>query len=184
MVRTLSLFVLVLALCGTAAAQGSDLSVGVGAYAVMFDWDAEGAEAFKYQGYTLTGTMALGPSSAIRGDLYFLKHEDHDEWKLEGFDAQFLLGSNLNRLGGKIYLLGGYWSESFEHESSTAKSDDDNDRSGLMAGLGLGYNWRSASLDVWAAWRDDGAYTDDSDKTTEEPSLTVGCGAVALTLRF
>lgn len=181
--RTLIILVLVLALCGTAVAKDSSLSVGAGAYAVVFDYDVEGVDATQYQGYAVTGTMALGPSSAVRGDLYFTKHEEHDELSLNGFDAQFLLGSNLTGAGFKVYLLGGYWSESFERDDSV-KSDSSNDFSGWMAGVGLGINWESASLDAWAALRQTDPYTDEDAKSADESDLRVGCASVALTLRF
>lgn len=180
MVRIIGVLVLMLVLCGAAAAQ-SNLSVGAGVYAIMFDYQ-EPIKDFNYQGYTVTGTLALGPSSAVRGNLYFTEHEDYEQLTLNGFDAQFLLGSNLNKLGFKVYLLGGYWSETYEVDSAV-KSDDGHDFSGLMAGFGLGYNWRSATLDLWGAWRQEDDYVDGASKS-ETVDLTVGSGALSFGIRF
>ncbi|MBC8426744.1 hypothetical protein H8E07_21740, partial [bacterium] len=140
MFRTTILLLILVLTAGTALAQATpkQLSAGAGAYVVSSktgDHDRENME-----GYAFTGSMLLGPGSAVRGHLYFTKPEEDDagDYELNGFDAQFLLGSNLNRLGFKMYALGGYWKETFKASTSTKTSSADSDFSGFMAGLGLG----------------------------------------------
>lgn len=187
MLRTTFLLLILILTAGAALAQPmlKSFSAGAGAYVVTSK--VEGSERENMQGYAFTGAVALGPGSAIRGHLYFTEPEDKDagDFELNGFDAQFLLGSNLGRIGFKMYALGGYWSETMKAGSSSKSSDNEADFSGFMAGLGLGYNWPAAALDLWVAWRDPGDYKDRFEEATGiEPDVSMGAGALTFCLRF
>ncbi len=185
MLRAISLCLVLFLIAGAGAAQAATkkLTAGAGVYVVTTEEDDERENM---EGHAFTAAMALGPGSAVRGHLYFTKHEDNDAYELEGFDAQFMLGSNLNRTGFKIYVLGGYWQETMSVEGTSAKpSLAEVDFSGYMAGLGIGYNWPSAALDFWAAWRDPSEYKDYyKGLFGEEPDINMGAGALTFGLRF
>jgi len=183
MLRTTILLLILILTAGAALAQAApkNITAGAGVYVVTLRDDGEDSS---FEGYAITGSMALGPGSAIRGHLYFTEHEDESNLKLNGFDAQFLLGSNLNRLGFKIYALGGYWKETLKVESTTKTTANEKDFAGFMAGLGIGYNWSSAALDFWVAWRQPDEWREFSTIGTVEPDFNMGAGALTFGLRF
>ena len=184
MFRTTILLLTLILTAGTALAQATpkNITAGAGVYVVTTSDDDE---RDSMEGYAITGAMALGPGSAIRGHLSFTEHEDNSNLKLEGFDGQFLLGSNLNRLGFKIYALGGYFSETLKLESTSKTTANEADFAGFMAGLGIGYNWPSAALDFWVAWRDPGEYKEYYEGLFGvEPDINMGAGALTFGIRF
>ncbi len=184
MYRTIVLLLILTLAAGAALAQATpkNMTAGAGVYVVT---TSDGDDDESMEGYALTGTMALGPGSAVRGHLYFTTHEENDDLKLDGFDGQFLLGSNLNRLGFKMYALGGYWKETLKLDTTTKTTSPELDFAGFMAGLGIGYNWPSAALDFWVAWRDPGEYKDYMEGLTGvEPDISMGAGALSFGLRF
>jgi len=188
--RTLSIIMLLVLCAGVAAAQVAEknTTVSIGSYAINWSSDVEDSDDIKFKGFALGGTIAMSPSMAIRGG-YFMTELDADndaddgDVKLNGFEAQLLLGSNLNGMGFKIYGLGGYFQDTVEE--TYAGETDDEDYSGLMFGGGLGYNWNGAAIDFSIAWRQEDDYTDgDSSKTTEEPNITMMSGSLSIGLRF
>ena len=186
MLRTLSIFMILLLAAGTVMAQSTTKNISAGAGVYVNVWE-EDDEKDNFEGYAFTASFALSPGAAVRGHLYFTKHEDEDDVSLDGYDAQLMLGSNLVREGFKIYALGGYWSESLEIDASALSKSSasvESDFSGLMAGLGIGYNWESATLDFWVAWKDPGEYKDLIEDAGGESDVTMGAGAITFGLRF
>lgn len=187
MFRTTILLLILILTAGTAMAQYAPKQISAGAGVYVVTSKTGDHERDNMVGHAFTAAMTLGPGSAVRGHLYFTKPEEEDagDFKLDGYDAQFLLGSNLNRKGGKIYVLGGYWSETMKEDSSSKTQSAELDFSGFMAGLGIGYNWPSATLDLWVAWRDPADYKDIAQTVTGvEPDIEMGAGALTFALRF
>ncbi len=151
--------------------------VGIGTYAAVVDNPSPFADD-KLYGFSLTGTLGLGPSLAVRGNLYFTEHDDVSGLDNNGLDAQLLFGGGMNRYGFKYYGIVGLFSETWDSGAA------EHDFSGLELGFGIGYDWRRISLDWWGVWRDPGDYEDlVRSATGVAVDLNAASGALMLTFR-
>lgn len=135
------------------AAEG-DKNFSLGGSLYWIDIDATNLITMDFTGGSLVGTAAFNENVAVRGSIYSTTSDLYDEVELGGYDAQVLLGGNLNREGFKYYLALGVFSESLED------GDESIDFSGAQIGAGFGYNWPQVALDYTINLRSADDYVD------------------------
>ena len=178
--KRITFIILTLILCASVVGA-QDVKPGivsVGSY--LINWAANGEDT-DFEGFTVGGTYAFSSSMAVRGGFYSTENETLELIEINGLEAQFLLGSNLNAEGFKIYGLGGF----FRETPKVGSIESDVDYSGAMIGGGLGYNWKSVALDFSLAWRQNDDYMDeDNDAKSDDPDIDMMSGSLSIGLRF
>ncbi len=155
-------------------------AVSIGSYVII--WEEDGLSD-SFGGLSLGGSYAFSSSMAVRGAAYATEHEDTSMLKINGFEAQFLLGSNLDRVGFRWFGLGGFYKDTFEVEVLGVSAS--HDFSGLMVGGGLGYNWEKVVLDFSLAWRQADDYKDYVEDVSEaETDVVMSSGSLSIGFRF
>lgn len=169
------------------AADERMFSVGGALY--WIDVDATNVITMDFSGGAIVGTAAFNDNVALRGSIYGAAWDVNDELEATGYDAQLLLGSNLNREGFKYYVALGVFDERIGLEGEDV---DDKERfSGAQLGLGFGYNWPQVALDYTLNVRSASDYADFIEDSgmmqvagARRSEVTATSTALTLSLRF
>jgi hypothetical protein len=169
------------------AADERMFSVGGALY--WIDVDATNVITMDFSGGAIVGTAAFNDNVALRGSIYGAAWDVNDELEATGYDAQLLLGSNLNREGFKYYVALGVFDERIGLEGDDV---DDKERfSGAQLGLGFGYNWPQVALDYTLNVRSASDYADFIEDSgmmqvagARRSEVTATSTALTLSLRF
>ena len=165
------------------AAEG-DKNFSLGGSLYWIDIDATNVITMDFTGGSLVGTAAFNENVAVRGSIYNTTWDVQDDLELAGYDAQVLLGGNLNREGFKYYLALGVFSETADNGYNTI------DFSGAQIGAGFGYNWPQVALDYTINLRSADDYADfigdlmDNVGVTGTSKVSATSTSLALSFRF
>ena len=174
---------------GLAQGAADERMFSVGGALYWIDVDATNVITMDFSGGAIVGTAAFNDNVALRGSIYGAAWDVNDELEVTGYDAQLLLGSNLNREGFKYYVALGVFDERIGLEGDDV---DDKERfSGAQLGLGFGYNWPQVALDYTLNVRSASDYADFIEDSgmmqvagARRSEVTATSTALTLSLRF
>jgi hypothetical protein len=174
---------------GLAQGAADERMFSVGGALYWIDVDATNVITMDFSGGAIVGTAAFNDNVALRGSIYGAAWDVNDELEATGYDAQLLLGSNLNREGFKYYVALGVFDERIGLEGDDV---DDKERfSGAQLGLGFGYNWPQVALDYTLNVRSASDYADFIEDSgmmqvagARRSEVTATSTALTLSLRF
>ena len=174
---------------GLAQGAADERMFSVGGALYWIDVDATNVVTMDFSGGAIVGTAAFNDNVALRGSIYGAAWDVNDELEATGYDAQLLLGSNLNREGFKYYVALGVFDERIGLEGDDV---DDKERfSGAQLGLGFGYNWPQVALDYTLNVRSASDYADFIEDSgmmqvagARRSEVTATSTALTLSLRF
>ncbi|HTO19157.1 MAG TPA: outer membrane beta-barrel protein [Pseudomonas sp.] len=174
---------------GLAQGAADERMFSVGGALYWIDVDATNVVTMDFSGGAIVGTAAFNDNVALRGSIYGAAWDVNDELEVTGYDAQLLLGSNLNREGFKYYVALGVFDERIGLEGDDV---DDKERfSGAQLGAGFGYNWPQVALDYTLNIRSASDYADFIEDSgmmqvagARRSEVTATSTALTLSLRF
>jgi hypothetical protein len=174
---------------GLAQGAADERMFSVGGALYWIDVDATNVVTMDFSGGAIVGTAAFNDHVALRGSIYGAAWDVNDELEVTGYDAQLLLGSNLNREGFKYYVALGVFDERIGLEGDDV---DDKERfSGAQLGAGFGYNWPQVALDYTLNIRSASDYADFIEDSgmmqvagARRSEVTATSTALTLSLRF
>ena len=174
---------------GLAQGAADERMFSVGGALYWIDVDATNVITMDFSGGAIVGTAAFNDNVALRGSIYGAAWDVNDELEVTGYDAQLLLGSNLNREGFKYYVALGVFDERIGLEGDDV---DDKERfSGAQLGAGFGYNWPQVALDYTLNIRSASDYADFIEDSgmmqvagARRSEVTATSTALTLSLRF
>ena len=174
---------------GLAQGAADERMFSVGGALYWIDVDATNVITMDFSGGAIVGTAAFNDNVALRGSIYGAAWDVNDELEATGYDAQLLLGSNLNREGFKYYVALGVFDERIGLEGDDV---DDKERfSGAQLGAGFGYNWPQVALDYTLNIRSASDYADFIEDSgmmqvagARRSEVTATSTALTLSLRF
>lgn len=174
---------------GLVQAAADERMFTLGGSLYWIDVDATNVVTMDFSGGAIVGTAAFNDNVALRGSIYGAAWDVNDELEVTGYDAQLLLGSNLNREGFKYYVALGVFDERIGLEGDDV---DDKERfSGAQLGAGFGYNWPQVALDYTLNIRSASDYADFIEDSgmmqvagARRSEVTATSTALTLSLRF
>lgn len=151
----------------------TQLSVGIGSYALVIDHDNLGEDDFL--GHSLSVTYAFSDSMSINIQYYTLEHDDYSDIEVSGFDTSVFYGTGLASKGFKAYIGVGLYSETREFENV------EKDFSGAQLSGGFGYSWNKISLGLLIGVRSTEDY---HDLTNDGDDITAISSSLVLEYKF
>ena len=152
------------------------LSVGIGTYASILDFDDSFISDLEFSGIAITVGYAFSDQFMLRGTYFSLEEDDFSEIESSGIDLLAYLGTGLTGHGFKAYIGGGVFKDEIEISGLGSESF-----SGLQLSGGIGYNWDAVSLDLVLAIRDPSDYEDDLNGSVD---ITAVSSSLLLSARF
>ena len=170
--------VLLLPLNTQAEEQEKKFNLGMSTYALTIAYSNPFFLDDDLSGFGFNALYAFTDNFAVRGEYYFLEHDDFSPLEVTGVDLVAYFGTGLATQGFKAYIGGGLYNESWSAPGVSSETI-----SGVQLNGGIGYNWEVVALDFSLGIRGTSDY-EDTFFLNANTDVAAVSGVLSLSARF
>ena len=122
-------------------ADAKKFALGMGTYILNISSDKSHVGEDNFSGLGLSASYSFSDQFLIRGQYYYLEHDDYSGVNSTGMDATVYFGMGLLKQGVRAYIGSGLYAEAWKIDGYEREFSD------LQLSGGFGYSWNKASLD-------------------------------------